>query len=80
MPNATAKSVSLEISNLDKIVYSNSFCVYPNGVSFPIPFYNVDIPQFSVSLNFTSTDVVVTTGSDRSSANGFVTIYYTKTT
>ena len=79
LPNSTSKSVNLNISNLDTIVKTEAFCRYSNGISFPLPFANVNQFEASIMLNYTSTTAVITTGTDRSSATGYITIYYTKT-
>ena len=79
LPNTTNKAANLNISNLGTIIDSEAFCIYPNGINFPLPFTNTNDFASSVMLNFTATQVVITTGSDRSGATGYVTIYYTKT-
>lgn len=79
LPNATAKSVNLSITNLGVIINTEAFCVYSNGINFPIPFTNTNDFASSVMLNYSSTQVTITTGTDRSSATGYVTIFYTKT-
>ena len=79
LPNTTNKAVNLNISNLGTIIDSEAFCVYPNGINFSLPFTNTNDFASSVMLNFTATQVVITTGSDRSGATGYITIYYTKT-
>ena len=78
LPNATSKTLNLNIANLDTIVNSEAFCKYTNGINFPIPFTNTNDFTASVMMNFTSTQISITTGSDRSGATGYVTVYYTK--
>lgn len=79
LPDTTSKAVNLNITNLGRIIGSEAFCVYPTGVNFPIPFTNVNDFDASVMLNFTATQVAITTGTDRSGATGYVTVFYTKT-
>lgn len=78
LPNATSKNVLHGISTLGIMVDMRGVAFYSNGISLPLPF--VAISQASISLNATSTDVVITTANDRSTASGYVTLYYTKTT
>lgn len=79
LPNNSDKAVNLNISNLGMVIRTEAFCVYPNGINFPIPFTNVNDVTYSVMMNYTATQVVITTKSDRSGATGYITIYYTKT-
>ena len=79
LPNNNNKGVNLNIPNLGMIIGTEAFCVYSNGVNFPIPFTNLNDFNSSVMLNYTATQVVITTKSDRSGATGYITMYYTKT-
>lgn len=79
LPNNTNKGVNLNIPNLGMVIGTEAFCAYSNGVNFPIPFTNVNDFDSSVMLNYTATQVVITTKSDRSGATGYITMYYTKT-
>ena len=78
LPNATSKNVAHGISSLGIMVDMRGVAFYTNGISLPLPF--VAISQASISLNTTSTDVVITTANDRSTSSGYVTLWYTKTT
>ena len=78
LPNATSKNVAHGISSLGIMVDMRGVAFYTNGISLPLPF--VSISQASISLNSTSTDIVITTANDRTAASGCVTLWYTKTT
>lgn len=79
LPNKNNKGVNLNIPNLGMVIGTEAFCAYSSGVNFPIPFTNVNDFDSSVMLNYTATQVVITTKSDRSGATGYITMYYTKT-
>lgn len=78
LPNATNKNVAHGISSLGIILDMRGIARYTSGISLPLPF--VAISQASISLNATSTDIVITTADDRTAASGYVTLLYTKTT
>ena len=78
LPNSTSKNVAHGISSLGIMVDMRGMAFYTNGISLPLPF--VAISQASISLNATSTDIVITTANDRTAASGYITLYYTKTT
>lgn len=79
LPNSTGKAVPHNIQNLDMVIKTEAFCKYPSGVAFPIPFTYIDGLQYSVMLSYTTTNVSITTGTDRSGASGYVTMFYVKT-
>ena len=78
LPNATTKNVAHGISSLGIMVDMRGVAFYSNGVQLPLPF--VSTAQTAVSLNATSTDIVITAAGDRSSSSGYATLLYTKTT
>lgn len=77
LPNATSKSVAHNISSLSSIIKMEGVAAYPTNVYIPMPFSS-QTAGGDISLNCTATDVVITTGNDRSGASAYVTIYYTK--
>lgn len=78
LPNTTSKNVAHGISSLGIMVDMRGVAFYTNGISLPLPF--VAISQASISLNATSTDVVITTANDMSTSSGYITLWYTKRT
>ena len=78
-PNATTKEVSLNIANIEKIIYYNGFMLSSdNATTIPLP--NVADSTYQVILVINRSYIRITTGVDRSSFNGYITIQYTKTT
>ena len=81
MPNATTKNVAHSISNLDKVIAIRGMCT--NGTTtFPLPYamaltYATNEYDFSIYVN--ATNIVIATGTNRSSYSGFAIIDYTKT-
>ena len=79
LPNATNKSKSFGISNLGMFIQITGMAIYPSGVSLVLPFSGVSALEASVAINTNGDSVVITTGTNRSSATGYITAYYTKT-
>ena len=78
-PNATTKEVSLNIANIEKIIYYNGFMLSSdNATTIPLP--NVADSTYQVILVLNRSYIRITTAVDRSSFNGYITIRYTKTT
>ena len=76
LPNATYKNVQHGISNLDTVVRQFGFTNI-NGTILPIPAANPD-PQYSMTLQTTSSIVTVMTGTNRTSYNAIIILEYTK--
>lgn len=78
LPNNTSKSVAHSISGIERVVKieGNGFVT---GYFYPLP-YPATTSVSCISLYATDTNIVVGSGSDRSSINAYITIYYTKTT
>lgn len=80
--NNSTLYVNHGITNLGVIMKSESFTVYEGsvstGVNLPIPYTAPTGIQNTVTVNFTSTQICLTTGTDRTAATAYVTIWYTK--
>lgn len=78
LPNATGKQVSHGISGLDTVIKMEGFAKDPNAFT-PLPFPGTaSNPAGFIQVGITSTVVSIGTGTDRSNATGYVTLYYTK--
>lgn len=79
LPNATNKAVAHGISNLNRVIRVEAIADYGTGnTKFPIPFSSPTGLGSGVSLTIESSTIDIRTGSDRSGATAYVTIYYTK--
>lgn len=80
--NNGTRYVNHGITNLGVIMKSEAFAVYEGsvstGVNLPIPYTAPTGIQNTVTVNFTSTQICLTTGTDRTAATAYVTIWYTK--
>lgn len=79
LPNATVATTAHSISNLDKIVsYSGFACTSAHAI-IPLPYVNLsNISNYSVQMEFSSTNIVFQTNYNFSSYHAYVTIQYTK--
>lgn len=78
LPNATGKQVNHGISGLDTIIKMEGFAKDPNAFT-PLPFPGTAAnPAGFIQVGITSTVISIGTGTDRSNATGYVTLYYTK--
>ena len=78
LPNATGKQVNHGISGLDTVVKMEGFARDPNAFT-PLPFPGSGSnPAGFIQVGITSTAVSIGTGTDRSNATGYITLYYTK--
>ena len=75
LPDTTAKTVSHSISNIETVIKTDAFT--SDGTNtLPVP----SAGSSNISLVITSSDIIISTFSDRTSyVNTYVTIYYTKT-
>ena len=83
LPNATSKEIALNISNLDHICDMRgiiSFISNENIYDLPIPNAHPSDNKNAFQINRRNDSLVITTGTNRSSATGYITIQYTKTT
>lgn len=81
LPNNTSKSVAHGVANIDNIVQIDAIAINSTTHVY------VAIPQISTTslsgqfgVSADNTNVSITTGTDRTAFNGYVTIIYTKTT
>lgn len=77
LPNNTGKSVNHGITNLGQIIDFEAMAVF-STVTFPIPFNSPSDMSAAIQLTFSPTQITITTGTNRSGGNGYITIYYTK--
>ena len=75
LPNATSTSYPHGISN-PNIVKINGIATN-NTVYFPIPFYRAN-DTLGIEIYCTKTDIVITTGTDRTELTGYIELLYTK--
>lgn len=75
LPNATYKEVAHNISNLNTIVNVYGSAIRSDKTSLPLPYTGSNY----IELYVNDTEVNITTASDRSLFNGYVTLEYTKT-
>lgn len=79
LPNTTAKTVNLNISNFGMFIQVFGMAIYSNGTGLILPFVGVSSSGANVAMNTSNDSIVITTNSDRSGANGYITAYYVKT-
>lgn len=81
LTNNSLKSVSLNISNLDKIVYYTGIANEDNSeVCFTLPSCRGANTQLEIAMYINNDGVNIETYSDRSSFYAYVIVEYTKTT
>ena len=78
LPNASAKTVNHGVTNIDKIVYGIAGA-WGSNTYVPIPMVSM-ASSTDATYWITATLINITTESDRSALNGYVTFRYTKTT
>ena len=79
LPNNTSKSVNTNIDfNQNTLIKIEGIAKYnSNNIAFPIPFTNPSNLSYAIGVNIDNdNNIVVTTGTDRSSYNGIFNIYY----
>ena len=77
LPNATAKAVNTNISNMDYLISFEA--VATNGVTlFIIPSLRPLNASLEIGIWFSKTQVTIETGNNRSDFNAYITLYYTK--
>ena len=80
LPNATTKTVAHGISNLGLVIKAEGFSSESSGVRVTLPFSSVVSVADQIAMRFEATNIVITTGLNRSNFSGYVTLWYTKTT
>ena len=80
LPNATAKNVAHNITNIDYIVRFYGTAMSAAKHTLPLPHVNTGNISYGVLLQVGKTNVEIETGYNRSDYSGYVTIEYTKTT
>ena len=80
LPNAGQGSYPHGISDIDKLVKFEGFARNASGTLYALPHLNLGNIASGIYITVGKTNIIIDTGStDRSSYNGEVTIYYTKT-
>ena len=79
LPNATLKSVSHQIANLDKCVKMQGVAVSSSNL-IPLPYIWINNTTYDIVLYVDKAKVNIQTGINRTGLHGYVTLEYTKTT
>lgn len=78
LPNNTTKNIAHGITNLDYII-SFGGTAKSGGTLIPIPYTPLAaIAENGIALLFSDVNIGITTGKDRSSYTGYITLRYTK--
>lgn len=81
LPNASAKHVDHNITNLDHFVKAEGIAWTASKAAVSLSFASPNQLVGAISLLATSTGIDINTGNDRREfANCYITLYYTKTT
>lgn len=80
LPNNAVKRVNHNISSLDLVIKVEGFAKYydTSGTWFPVPFTSKSATTSQVQISGSETTIDITTGTDRSSAISYVTLWYVK--
>lgn len=79
LPNNTSKSINTNIDfNQNTLIKIEGIAKFnSNNIAFPIPFVNPANLSYSISVNIDNdNNIVVVTGSDRSSYSAIFNVYY----
>lgn len=79
LPNTNTTTVNHGISHLKRVVSFDAGGMNTSGVFLPIPKVSPQGLQYCVDIAVTDSQVLVTTGNDRSGYYAYVTLRYTKT-
>lgn len=80
LPNATTKNVNHNISSISNVINIEGFAKYTSGITIFIPNVNTKTVGSGISISVSTTQITIDTGNtDRSGANAYITLYYTKT-
>lgn len=78
LPNNTEKNVAHNISNIESIIKVEGFAKNNNSSNqIPLPFISTTAAN-QIYILTNSTNIIIGSGTDRSSLIGYVTLYYTK--
>lgn len=79
LPNASSKTVSHGISNLNKVISMSGICNNRNNAGYarPLPFSDPSTPNI-IRIDMGGGNIGISTQADWSSYDGYVTIRYTK--
>lgn len=78
LPNATTKNVAHNISNLKAIIKLETIAT--NGTTYAsLPFVNTSAVASNINVNANGTNIVIMTGTNRTTWSAYTTVYYTKT-
>ena len=80
LSNNSAVSFPHGISNLKRVISHEGGAINSSGVYLPLPKVSPAGLQYAVDIAVTSTDIVISTGNDRTDYYAYVTLRYTKTT
>lgn len=80
LPNSTTKSIAHNISNLDVLVNCYGTAKRSDGSILVLPNVDKDGLQYSVRFSADSSNLHITTGTDRGAFSGYAILEYTKTT
>ena len=80
LSNNTSTPYPHGISNIKRVVSHSGGAINSSGVYLPLPKVSPSGLQYAVDIAVTTSDIVISTGSDRSGYYGYVTLRYTKTT
>lgn len=81
LPNASAKSVAHNITNIDNFVKVEGIAWTSSKAAVHLPFASPNQLAGAISLLATNIGIDISTGNDRREfANCYVTLWYTKTT
>ena len=77
LPNATGKSVPHNITNLLYVVSITGMAKNSSGNQLPLPYADI-VDEYEVNMSVDNTNINISTGRDRTSFSGYVTLQYTK--
>lgn len=81
LPNTGPNTVAHNINSLGIVVYASGTAYNSTSqVSLPIPYVSGGSSTYNIDINANSTNVTVTTYTDRSAFVGYIKLQYTKTT
>ena len=79
LPDTTSKTVAHNIQNLETFTFVHGI-VYSSGGCVPIPYLNPASSEYTITLDITNENVVISTAMNRSGNTAKIILEYTKTT